>query len=178
MGAFVRSAFRFLRASSASGVQVKRSAFLKRRYRGRPLSPRREMKRLRAARHPMTLCTPFKSLMGPMLGDDEPQEHASGDSEDALLGIEFYAFRLETPECRSKVGEEVGGFPRLDYDVIDVSLDGPTNVLSEHMVHAPLVRRTRIPQTKWHSNVAAHAKGCDERSRELVGLFHPDLVIP
>jgi hypothetical protein len=25
------------------------------------------MKRLRAASHPMTLCTPFKSLMGPML---------------------------------------------------------------------------------------------------------------
>jgi hypothetical protein len=25
------------------------------------------MKRLRAARHPMTLCTPFKSLIGPML---------------------------------------------------------------------------------------------------------------
>jgi hypothetical protein len=25
------------------------------------------MKRFRAARHPMTLCTPFKSLMGPML---------------------------------------------------------------------------------------------------------------
>jgi hypothetical protein len=48
MGAFVRSAFRFPRASSASGVQVKHSAFLKRRYRGRPLSLRREMKRLRA----------------------------------------------------------------------------------------------------------------------------------
>jgi hypothetical protein len=67
MGAFVRSAFKFPRASTASGVQVKRSVFLKRRYRGRPLSPRREMKRLRAARHPMTLCTPFKSLIGPML---------------------------------------------------------------------------------------------------------------
>jgi hypothetical protein len=50
MGAFVRSAFRFPRASSASEVQVKHSAFLKRRYRGRPLSPRREMKRPRAAR--------------------------------------------------------------------------------------------------------------------------------
>jgi hypothetical protein len=151
------------------------------------------MKRFRAAGHPMTLCTPFKSLMGPMLvmaaifsglasmpplGDDEPQEHASGDSEDALLGIEFYAFRLETPECRFKVREEVGGFPRLDYDVIDVSLDRSTNVLSEHVVHAPLVCRTRIPQTKWHSNVAVHAKRCDERSRELVGLFHPNLVIP
>jgi hypothetical protein len=67
MGAFVRSAFKFPRASSASGVQVKRSAFLKRRYRGNPFSPRREMKRLRAASHPMTLCTPFKSLIGPML---------------------------------------------------------------------------------------------------------------
>jgi hypothetical protein len=67
MGAFVRSAFRFPRASSASEVQVKHSEFLKRRYRGRPLSPRREMKRLRAARHPMTLCMLFKSLMGPML---------------------------------------------------------------------------------------------------------------
>jgi hypothetical protein len=63
----VRSAFKFSRASSASGVQVKRSVFLKRRYRGRPLSSRREMKRLRATRHPMTLCTPFKSLIGPML---------------------------------------------------------------------------------------------------------------
>jgi hypothetical protein len=67
MGALVRSALRFPRASSASGVQVKRSVFLKRRYKGNPFSPRREMKRLRAARHPMTLCTPFKSLMGPML---------------------------------------------------------------------------------------------------------------
>jgi hypothetical protein len=31
MGALVRSAFKFLRASSALGVQVKRSVFLKRR---------------------------------------------------------------------------------------------------------------------------------------------------
>jgi hypothetical protein len=160
MGALVRSAFKFPRASSASGVQVKRSIFLKRWYRGRPLSPRREMKRLRAARHPMTLCTPFKSLMGPMLvmaviylrvgpdaplGDDEPQEHASGDSEDTLLRIKFYAFCLETLECRFKVREEVGGFPRLDYDVIDVSLDRSTNVLSEHVVHAPLVCCACIP---------------------------------
>jgi hypothetical protein len=67
MGALVRSAFKFPRASSASGVQEKRSVFLKRQYKGRPLSPRREMKWLKAARHPMTLCTPFKSLIGPML---------------------------------------------------------------------------------------------------------------
>jgi hypothetical protein len=84
----------------------------------------------------------------------------------------------ETPECHFKVGKEVGGFPRIDYDVIDVSLDRSTNVFSEHVVHAHLVCRTRIPQTEWHINIAVHAKGCDERSRELVGLFHPDLVIP
>jgi hypothetical protein len=112
------------------------------------------------------------------LGDDEPQEHASGYSEDALLGIEFYTFGLETPECRFKVRKEVGGFLRIDYDVIDVSLDRSTNVFAEHVVHAPLVHRTRIPQTKWHSNIAVHAKSCDERSRELVRLFHPNLVIP
>jgi hypothetical protein len=43
MGAFVRSAFKFPRASSASGVQVKRSAFLKRWYKGNPFSLRREL---------------------------------------------------------------------------------------------------------------------------------------
>jgi hypothetical protein len=193
MGAFVRSAFRFLRASSASGVQVKHSAFLKRRYRGRPLSPRREMKRLRATRHPVTLCTPFKSLMGPMLvmaaifsglasmprlETMNPKSMPRGDPEDTLLGIEFYAFRLETSECRSKVGKEVGGFPRLDYDVIDVGLDRSANVFAKHVVDAPLVCRTRSPQTERHGNIAVHVERCDERSRELVGLFHPDLVIP
>jgi hypothetical protein len=39
---------------------VKRSVFLKRRYKGNPFSPRREMKRLRGARHPMTLLSAFR----------------------------------------------------------------------------------------------------------------------
>ena len=151
------------------------------------------MKRLRAARHPMTLCTPFKSLMGPMLvmaaifsglasmprsETMNPQEHASGYPEDTLFGIELHTFRLETSECHFKVGEVVGSLPCLDYDVIDVGLDGATDVFAEHMVHAPLVRRARIPQAERHGDIAVHAEGCDERSRELVGLFHPDLMIP
>jgi hypothetical protein len=97
-----------------------------------------------------------------------------GTPEDTLFGIELHAFRLETSECHFKVR----GFPRLDYNVIDVGLDRPTNVLAEHMVHAPLVRRARIPQAEWHGDIAVHAEGRDERSRELVGLLHPDLVIP
>ena len=47
------------------------------------------------------------------LGDDEPQEHASGHPEDTLLGIELDAFFLETPECHFKVGEEVGSLPPI-----------------------------------------------------------------
>jgi hypothetical protein len=79
------------------------------------------------------------------LGDDEPQEHASGDSEDTLLGVEFHALRSQTLECRFKVREAVEGSPRLDYDVIDVSLNRSADVLSEHVVHAPLVCRACIP---------------------------------
>jgi hypothetical protein len=48
------------------------------------------MKRLRAARHPMTLCTPFKSLMGPML----------------VMGVRLLEHIVE------EVGTS-GGFPRV-----------------------------------------------------------------
>jgi hypothetical protein len=94
-----------------------------------------------------------------------------------LLGIEIYTFCAQAPESHFKVGEEVRGFSCLDNDVIDVSLDRSADVLSEHMVHAPLVGCTCIPQAKGHNNITIHAKGCDERSRELVGLFHLDLVV-
>ena len=56
--------------------------------------------------------TMFTNSLRRFMGSSKPQEHASGDPEDALLGIEFYAFRLETLECRFKVREEVGSFPR------------------------------------------------------------------
>jgi hypothetical protein len=78
-------------------------------------------------------------------------EHASGDSKGTLLGIEFHAFRPLTLECRFKIEEEVESFPRLDHDVIDVSLDRSADVLSEHVVHAPLVCCTCIPQAKCES---------------------------
>jgi hypothetical protein len=136
------------------------------------------MKRLRAARHDGDGRDLLRVGLDAPLGDNEPQEHASGNPKDTLLGIKLHAFRLETSECHFKVRKEVRGFPRLDYNVIDVGLDRPTNVFAEHMVHAPLVRRTRIPQAERHGDISVHAEGCDERSRELVGLFHPDLVIP
>jgi hypothetical protein len=69
MGVLVRSLLRFPRVSSASGVLAKRSAFLKSRYRGRPFSPRCEIKRLRAARHPMTPWTPLTFFYQTHVGD-------------------------------------------------------------------------------------------------------------
>jgi hypothetical protein len=60
MGALESSALSLLRSSWASRVQEKCSYFLRRRYRGRPFSPRHEMKRLRDARHPMSFYTPFR----------------------------------------------------------------------------------------------------------------------
>jgi hypothetical protein len=117
MGAFVRSAFRFPRASSASGVQVKHSAFLNRRYRGRPLSPRREMKMAQSRKASRGPLYAFQVLDGPHvgdgrdffwvgldapLGDDEPQEHASGDPENALLGVELTPFTLRHRNVTSR----------------------------------------------------------------------------
>jgi hypothetical protein len=88
---------------------------LKRRYRGKPFSPRREMKRLRAARHPMTLCIPFKSLIGPMLvmaaifsglalmpcsETMNPRSMPRGTPKTHFLGLSFTPFRSQTLECR------------------------------------------------------------------------------
>jgi hypothetical protein len=100
-----------------------------------------------------------------------------GDSKDTLLGVEFYALCAQAPESCFEVGGEVGGFPCLDNDIIDLSLDRSADVFSEHMVHAHLVGGTCIPLAKWHCSITIHAKGCDERSHELVGFFHLDLVI-
>jgi hypothetical protein len=58
----------FLRESSAScasGVHVKWLDFFMSLYSGRLRSPSHAMKRLRAARQPVTRCTPFRFLIGP-----------------------------------------------------------------------------------------------------------------
>jgi hypothetical protein len=65
----------------------------------------------------------------------------------------------------------------FDHDVIDLGLDHFADVITEHVVHASLVCGTSIPQTEGHGSVAIHAIRGDERSSELVGLFHLDLVI-
>ena len=66
----------------------------------------------------------------------------------------------------------------LDYDVIHVSLNGPPDEVSKVFGHATLVRSPDVLESEQHRNVAKRPKRGDERGRELVGLFHHDLMIP
>ena len=78
------------------------------------------------------------------------------------------------------VGEdfnEVTGLPGLDHDVVYVGLDGLPDVLAKHMGHASLVCGPYVSETEWHGYIVVHAEWGDERSRELVGLFHLDLMV-
>ena len=50
-------------------------------------------------------------------------------------------------------------------------------MVSENMEHTPLICSSGVSEAKGHRNIAVHAEMCDKRSRELVGLFHLDLVI-
>jgi hypothetical protein len=50
-------------------------------------------------------------------------------------------------------------------------------VIAEHVVHATLICEAGILQPEGHGSIAIHTMWGDERGRELVGLFHPDLVI-
>jgi hypothetical protein len=52
--------------SCASGIHVKWSDFFISLYSGRLRSLSRAMKRLRAVRRPVTRCTPFRFLIGPV----------------------------------------------------------------------------------------------------------------
>jgi hypothetical protein len=42
----------------------------------------------------------------------------------------------------------------IDHDVIDVGLNRCADVIAEHVVHAPLVRVTSVPQTEGHGGIA------------------------
>jgi hypothetical protein len=51
-------------------------------------------------------------------------------------------------------------------------------VVSENMLHTPLVRSAHISKAKWHCYLAKHRERHDEGGRELVGLLHLYLVVP
>jgi hypothetical protein len=50
-------------------------------------------------------------------------------------------------------------------------------VIPENMLHTSLVCSANVSKTELHCYVAKHVEQCDERSRELDGLFHLYLVV-
>ena len=65
----------------------------------------------------------------------------------------------------------------LNYNVVNVGFNGPPNEVPKTLKHTMLVCSTSVLQTEWHGDIAERSEGGDERCRELVGLFHRDLMV-
>ena len=61
--------------------------------------------------------------------------------------------------------------------VIDVDLDIPPDLVREHLVHEPLIRRAYVLEAKWHHFVIEEALIGNKRSLFLVRLVHSNLII-
>ena len=66
----------------------------------------------------------------------------------------------------------------LNYDVIDVGLNGPPDEVPKTLEHTMLVCSPSVLQIERHCDVAECSKGGDERCRKLVLVFHRDLMVP
>ena len=76
-----------------------------------------------------------------------------------------------------KVGDKVVSSFGFDYDVVDIGLNGSPDEVPEATKHTALVRCPSVLQTEQHQNIVEQSEGGDERHRELVGLFHHDLMV-
>ena len=66
-----------------------------------------------------------------MLGDDKTQQHTPQDPKNTFFRIEFDVVRLEFHKDLLKIGNQVIGLFGLDYDVVDVVLNGSLDEVSE-----------------------------------------------
>ena len=94
-----------------------------------------------------------------MLGDDETKQHAPRDPKNTLLGIEFDVVCSEFCKGLLKIGYEVVSLFGLDYDVVNVGLNGPPNEVSETLEHTVLVCSPSILQTERHCDIVNDPKG-------------------
>ena len=85
-----------------------------------------------------------------MLRDDEAEQHTPWDPENTFLGIEFDAIRLEFREGLLKIGNEVVSPFGLNYNVVNVGLNGPLDEVPEASEHTALVRSPSVFQTQQH----------------------------
>ena len=79
-----------------------------------------------------------------MLGDDEAEQHAPRDPKNTLLGIEFDAIHSEFCKGLLKISNEVVSPFGLNYDVVDVGLNGLPDEVPKASEHTTLVRSPSI----------------------------------
>ena len=65
----------------------------------------------------------------------------------------------------------------LNHNVVNIGLNGLPNEVPKTLEHTTLVCSPSVFQTKWHGDIAKRFKGGDERCRELVRLFHRNLMV-
>ena len=66
----------------------------------------------------------------------------------------------------------------LNHNVIYIGLNGSLDEVSETLEHTILIRSPSVLQTEQHCDIAEQSERGDERCRELVRLFHHDLMVP
>jgi hypothetical protein len=101
-----------------------------------------------------------------------------GTPKTHFSGFNFTLLARRQPNAMLRSPTRSSAFLVFYDDVVYVRVDGPPDVVSENVLHATLVRCTRVPEAEWHRDVAKHPERRDQRSRELVGLLHLYLVIP
>ena len=85
-----------------------------------------------------------------MFGDDEAEQHAPRDPENIFFGIEFDAIRPEFRKGLLKIRNEVVSPFKLNYDVVNIGLNGPPDEVPEAVEHTTLVSRPSVLQTERH----------------------------
>ena len=80
----------------------------------------------------------------------KPSSMPLGTPKNALLGIEFDAVCLEFCKGLLKIGYEVVSLFGLDYNVINIGLNGSPDEVSEAIEHTSLVSCPSILQTERH----------------------------
>ena len=160
------------------------------------------MNRLRAARQPVSLCTPLTLHMGPML---EMVGIFSGLASMPRLDTMYpSSFPFGTPkthfsepdvessEVRERCGQvcdQVVGLSCFDHYVINIygeiwswplgliRLIERVDLVDEALLHAPLVGGASVLQVERHGYVAVRTIRGDKQGCELIRIFHRDLVI-
>ena len=100
--------------------------------------------------------------------DDVALQDTGWNAKYALSGIQLPSVYFQGFENYGEVGDEGVGSLRLNYHIIDISLDILPDLVLEAALDGSLISRTRVLELKGHGHVAVGTEGHDERRLDLV----------